>query len=519
MIKHLLFPAILFSSFICFFPVHAQDSSSVIQNGYQKFYYKNHVLSSEGTMRDGKPDGYWKTYSESGKLRSEGNRKNFELDSTWNFYNDDGKPILQINYKNGRKEGIKTTWMDKEIIRENFKNDIKEGITRYYYSDEKLKSEVPFVKGLEQGLGREYSKDGEITGLTEYRKGFVVERIRINRRDKNNLKQGRWVVFFPSGIIKQEGNYRDDKKDGYFKEYAENGDLISVTKYVDDVLQTEAAEIKKPEIKNEYYPTGQIKSSATFRNGVAEGIKREFDTAGNVIRSGIYHNGELTGEGIILEDGSRTGPWKEYYPGGALKSAGEYKNGKPVGEWKYYFPDGKIEQAGKFTQGGKLTGNWKWYYDNGKLLREEDYLNGQLDGMHTEYDEDGNVTEEGEYAKDLEEGPWMITMGDYLERGTYRDGLRNGNWISYYLFKNAGKTDSIISHSGGYVEDNPDGKHVWYYEDGKIREEGTFVMGKREGDWYRYNSDGTLFMIITYRSGTEVKYDGVKLKPPFESGE
>jgi hypothetical protein len=31
-------------------------------NGYNKFYYDNGALSSEGTMKDGKPEGYWKNY-------------------------------------------------------------------------------------------------------------------------------------------------------------------------------------------------------------------------------------------------------------------------------------------------------------------------------------------------------------------------------------------------------------------------------------------------------------------------
>ncbi|RLC26119.1 MAG: hypothetical protein DRH21_02995, partial [Deltaproteobacteria bacterium] len=55
-------------------------------NGYNKFYYENGQLSSEGTMRDGEPDGYWKTYYENGVVKSEGDRKDFKLDSIWTFY-------------------------------------------------------------------------------------------------------------------------------------------------------------------------------------------------------------------------------------------------------------------------------------------------------------------------------------------------------------------------------------------------------------------------------------------------
>ena len=41
----------------------AQVVKEVNPNGYNIFYYDNGVVSSEGNLRDGKPDGYWKTYS------------------------------------------------------------------------------------------------------------------------------------------------------------------------------------------------------------------------------------------------------------------------------------------------------------------------------------------------------------------------------------------------------------------------------------------------------------------------
>ena len=60
-----------------FFPfvLLAQSTQNINPNGYNKFYYDNGKVSSEGTMRDGKPDGYWKTYSQNGIIKSEGNRK------------------------------------------------------------------------------------------------------------------------------------------------------------------------------------------------------------------------------------------------------------------------------------------------------------------------------------------------------------------------------------------------------------------------------------------------------------
>jgi antitoxin component YwqK of YwqJK toxin-antitoxin module len=504
-----------------FFTFHfsfSQDTAT-IRDGYQKFYYKSGVISSEGIMKNGQPDGYWKSYYENGKLKSEGNRKNFELDSLWIFYNEKERRILDVSYRDGKKNGIKTTYLEKEMIREMFKNDIKDGYTSYYYPDGKLKMEIPFVNGQEQGLAKEYSTDGNIITLIEYKRGFVIDRLKINRRDHNNLKQGRWYTFYGNGNIHMEGNYQDDLKEGYFKEYAENGDLISVDKYVKDVKQAEAQEIRKLDIKNEYYPDGKIKASGTYRNETPEGIYREYNTMGQIIRSLVYDMGTIIGEGIVKEDGSRDGHWKDLYPDGKIKAEGDYKDGKQVGEWKFYYPGGKLEQDGKFTSSGKFQGTWKWYYESEQLLREEEYDNGLKDGMHTEYDENGKIVEEGEYIKDLEDGPWFITIGDYLERGTYRDGLKNGKWVSYHMISTNERTDSILSFSGNFVDDNPDGKHIYYWDNGKVKDEGIYLMGKKEGDWIKYEYDGTPFLVITYRNGMETKYDGVKIKPPIESGD
>ena len=38
-------------------------------------------------------------------------------------------------------------------------------------------------------------------------------------------------------------------------------------------------------------------------------------------------------------------------------------------------------------------------------------------------------------------------------------------------------------------------------------------MGKREGDWYRYNYNGDIFLITTYKNNIEIRFDGIKIKP------
>jgi len=501
------------------YSAHAQKTDTILKNGYEKFNYPGGKLSSEGFIRDGKPDGYWKSYFENGKMKSEGNRKDFELDSIWKFYNENGKLILEITYKKGKKNGTRSSYLDKETIRENYKNDVKDGFTRYYYPDGRLKLEIPFVKGVEQGFGKEYATDGTVITLTEYKKGFIVDRLRVNRRDKNNLKQGKWFVFYENGNIKQEGTYLDDKKDGYFKDYTETGDLLKISKYTMGELQPDAEEIAKLKVRNEYYPDGQLKISALYRNESPEGMWREYKPDGSLKKSVLYHNGVVAGEGNVLDDGNRDGHWKEFFADGSLKSEGNYDDGKTIGEWKYFHLNGKTEQTGNFNRQGKPDGKWKWFYEDGNLLREENYRNGLRDGLLSEFDEESKLIGEGEFVNGEEDGPWFYLTGNDYVKGTFRDGLRTGMWFSYFLAKNGEKTDSLLMFKGNFIDDLPDGKHVWYWDNGKIHDEGLFVMGRKEGDWMINNSDGTLFLVITYKDGVETRFDGVRIKPPFEKEE
>ena len=221
---------LLISSFI-----QGQEQDSISPNGYNILHYPNGKKSSEGYMRDGKPDGYWKTYNEAGILVSQGNRMNFELDSTWQFYDNEGKIVMEINYRNGKKDGIRRIYRQDEIIEENFVNDVKQGLTRYLNPNRKVTKEVFFKDGLENGLAKEYGDDGRIITLITYKNGFITDRELINRYDNNHQKNGLWKYFFPNGVVKKEGYYLHGQENGYFKEYDMDGNLLTTAKYADGV--------------------------------------------------------------------------------------------------------------------------------------------------------------------------------------------------------------------------------------------------------------------------------------------
>jgi uncharacterized protein len=488
--------------------IHAQPANQPVNpNGYNKFYYDNGKVSSEGPMRDGKPDGYWKTYYETGKIKSEGNRKNFELDSTWKFYNEQGKLMFEYTYREGKKNGPLRTYnaAGKLVSEETFVNNMKQGPARTFHANGKVEKIVPFKEGREEGIGYEYDTAGTIVTITEYKSGFIKSYERINRRDANG-KQGTWKEFWPNGRVKTEGHYLNDKKDGYFKEYNEFGNLVNITKWQNGELVKNPPELAKIETKTTYHSNGRPSVIGNYKDGIPEGVFRIYDTTGTIIAAEVYLEGILVGEGVYDAKGLQQGHWKEYYETGEIKGEGDYKDGVRVGAWKFFYADGKTDQQGKYDQKGRPVGDWKWYYENGQLLREESYTDGLRNGTMTEYDENGIIITQGEYIDGLKEGHWFFQIDDYREEGDYVAGERNGVWKHTYAANGKPRFE------GTFVNGIPDGKHTWWYENGRVWQEGKFVYGRKEGDWKYFDEDGMMSLTITYKDGVEIKFDGVKIK-------
>jgi antitoxin component YwqK of YwqJK toxin-antitoxin module len=483
----------------------AQDSLKINPNGYNKFYFDDGKIASEGSMQNGKPDGYWKNYYKSGGLKSEGNRKDFLLDSIWKFYNEKEQLILEITYKAGRKNGFRYTYQGKETVKEYFVNDVKQNYSYVLYANGKIKIKIPFTDGLESGRAIEYDSSNNIIQLITYKKGYVVERERINRYDAKNMPHGKWKWFFENEeTLKEEGSFNHGLKNGYFKEYDREGNLLSAKKFVNGEEIQKAEELVKLDIRKDYYPDGQLKVVATYNEyGIPEGVRREYNKKGEVERAYVFRKGKIIEEGIITDAGEKEGNWKEYYSDRNLKAIGFYKNDEKQGEWKYYYPGGQLEQIGKFVD-GQPDSVWNWYYQSGKLLRKEYFYNGLPDGLLTEYTEEGLIITKGDYIEGKKEGTWIYVVGDNRDEIEYADGLRNGLFKSYYK-------DNTVSYEGKFVDDLPNGEHTWYWQNGKIKKQGKYVMGRKTGDWKKYDFAGIPIITITYKKGKEIKVDGIEI--------
>jgi antitoxin component YwqK of YwqJK toxin-antitoxin module len=500
--------------FIFLYKISLSQEGGALTDGYKIFKYPNGTVSSEGMIKNGKPEGFWKSYYVTGIKKSEGKRTNFLLDSIWVFYDQAGDTTEKINYLVGKKNGWYYKFKKDPLkgiyiwSKELFAGDKKEGKAYIYFQDGKIQQTIAYNSGKKEGLSKEYDKDGNVITLLEYNNDFLVSRERINRTDNKGLKQGVWKEFYPSGSIKSEKTFIDDLIHGYYKEYDIKGKLVLTMLYENGaIVKSKVEDEPDIEIVNRHDQDGKLVYSGPYRNKIPVGIHREYGKDGKVINAFIYNdNGLLLSEGIMDDAGNRNGRWKDLYSNGKTQAEGQYTDNRRSGLWKFYNSAEKAEQTGSFNN-GRPDGLWKWYYDDGKLLKEEEYFQGQRDGACTEYSETGEIIEQGQYSDGEKNGEWKYKSGENSEEGKYIIGLRDGVWKSYY------KSGSL-RFKGNFIQGNPDGKQSYYYENGKIKEEQYYQMGIREKSWKKYNEEGIPVLVIAYKNDTEISINGVRIKLP-----
>jgi len=484
------------------------------QDGYQVFRYPNGTVSSEGLLKNGKPEGFWKSYYVTSIKKSEGKYTNFQLDSIWVFFDQTGDTIEKINYLFGKRNGYSYKYKKESSAglyissKELFAGDRKEGTAYFYFPDGKIQQTVSYNNGKKEGLSKELDRNGMVITLLEYNNDFLISRERINRSDSKGLKQGVWKEFYPDGGVRSEKNYRDDQLHGYFKEKDNKGILVLTMLYDNgSIVKSKVEDEPDIEIENRYDQNNKLIYSGPFRNKVAVGVHREYGLDGKVKNAFVYNdNGLLISEGIVDEGGKFNGKWKDLYPDGKTQDEGQFTDSRRSGVWKFYNNAGNMEQTGSYNN-GRPDGLWKWYYENGTLLREEEYFQGQRDGTYTEYSPTGEIIAQGVYTDGEKNGEWKYKSGDNTEEGKYIVGLRDGLWKSYY-------PDGKIKFKGNYVQGNPDGQLTYYYENGRPREEQFYRMGIRQKTWKKYNEEGVPELTITYRDDVEVSINGVKINLP-----
>jgi antitoxin component YwqK of YwqJK toxin-antitoxin module len=144
-----------------------------------------------------------------------------------------GKKEIEINYKEGKKEGVQTSWDEKgnKRLEVNYKNGKSEGLLTTWYENGQKKGEVNYENGKLQGVGITWHENGKKRSELNYNRkknGLFTEwyengKKKIEVNYKEGKKQGLEIIWYNNGKKKSEASYKDGEKHGLQTEWDEKG--------------------------------------------------------------------------------------------------------------------------------------------------------------------------------------------------------------------------------------------------------------------------------------------------------
>ncbi len=320
---------------------------------------------------------------------------------------------------------------------------------------------------------------------------------------KNDKPDGYWKNYYKNGKIKTEGNRRDFLLDSIWKFYSENGRITKSIHYdegkkngavcnYDTAQKIISREIYVNDIKQGltkyFYPTGKIKQTLPYVNAKPDGISYEFSPDSVVIAIYEYKGGILQNTDKINRldaEGKKQGAWKEFYDDGKVKKEIRYNDDVLDGYVKEYDVKGSLVKTEKFNFGKQIFNApelatieiYKTYYDDGTLKYEGPYSDGYPIGTHYHYRQ--------KYQCDSV---------------LFRRDDTTDIFIRKYICRNVPIPDSATGYNEGVIIEkgavdslrNKIGIWTEYHNTGEFRAKGLFANGNRVNEWIFYYPNGKI---------------------------
>ena len=208
-------------------------------------------------------------------------------------------------------------------------------------------------------------------------------------------------------------------------------------------------------------------------------------SAQNEYKVFYYPNGQKSSEGFLVE-GKPNGYWKNYFDTGVLKSEGNRKEFQLDSSWKFFRLDGSLLQSIEY-QANVKTGAECYYDSLGRKDRMITYLNDLKNGPAAEYFSSGKEKISFNYVNNQIEGKYFeyAEDGRVIMRRTYKNGLIYSEEKINRFNKNGERVGLWID-----LRDN-----------GKLKEEGNYLSGFKEGTFKVYNKQGEFLKFEFYELG------------------
>ena len=122
------------------------------------------------------------------------------------------------------------------------------------------------------------------------------------------MKQGLYKDFYDTDQLLREGTCKDDKKDGFFKEYSLDGRVVRKEEYrMGELVVKEEDEKDKFGSQARLLRDRAVKIVGTYKKGVPEGVLRKYDEQGNIDSAKVSFRRTLIAPGQDGQSGPRAG--------------------------------------------------------------------------------------------------------------------------------------------------------------------------------------------------------------------
>ena len=144
---------------------------------------------------------------------------------------------------------------------------------------------------------------------------------------------------------------------------------------------------------------------------------------------------------------------------------------------------------------GFAHGLWQQFYENGDLEHWCRYSHGKQEFYDEWYDTSGALIQSDCWSAGLKHGRCKsYELGQLSAIQDFKNGLRHGLWETY-------GPRGVTFFSGRFIEDEPDGLHVWRFVNNKPESEKRYDRGVRTGEWRDFYNTGSIKRWRKYSGG------------------
>ncbi|WP_457746612.1 toxin-antitoxin system YwqK family antitoxin [Sulfurimonas sp.] len=203
--------SLLIASLVSGVSLHAELVKTYFKTGELKAE-TNYVDGTNTPIKAGIKDGIEKIYYIEGGLAYSVSYKDSKRDSKLIWFDKKGRKIAQMYYKNGKLEGLETSYFENGVIKHTvmYRNDMKEGVQKEYFSNGKLALEVPYKHNKKEGVQKEYTIDGKLYSTVLYKNNYKEGLQKWYDKDGKVVKTELFKMDRPINVMKKVQTKHDE---------------------------------------------------------------------------------------------------------------------------------------------------------------------------------------------------------------------------------------------------------------------------------------------------------------------